>query len=103
LHKCSSALEIKKREEERKDGVGVARDFDCEGHAVRNRVGERMLNAEGDRGQEGGRDADHLPCRFLILIQKDDIDNISRREDVMVGKNYEIVEDKGTTKKIIIK
>jgi hypothetical protein len=64
--------------------IGVARDFNCECGAVRNRVGDRMSNAGEGRGEEGGRDADHLKSQFLTIIQKHYIENTLRTEDAAV-------------------
>jgi hypothetical protein len=52
-------IEWNKSQERRKDVFGVAGDFNCEGGALRNRVGDRMSSAGGDRGDEGGQDARH--------------------------------------------
>jgi hypothetical protein len=47
-------IEWNKRQEERKDVVGVARDFNSEYGGVRNHVGDWMASAGGDRSEEGG-------------------------------------------------
>jgi hypothetical protein len=78
---------VKKRQEERKDDVGVARDFNYECGAVRNRVNDRMSSARGGRSEKGGRDTDHLTSQFLTVIQKRDIENISRMDGAAVGRN----------------
>jgi hypothetical protein len=54
-----------------------------------------MSSAGRDRGQEGGRDADHLTPQFLITNQKHWIEKISRMEVAMVGRNQQILEEKG--------
>jgi hypothetical protein len=62
-----------------------------------------MLSARGDRGVKGGRDADHFRPHFPIVVQKRDIENISRTEDAMAGRKEFIAEDNGITQKIIVK
>jgi hypothetical protein len=54
--------------EEWKDIVGVRRDFTCECGVVQNRAGDQVSSVGGNRGDEGGRDADHLIGQFLIII-----------------------------------
>jgi hypothetical protein len=53
--------------------------------------------------EEGGRDVNHLIHQFLIVIQKHSIENISRTEGVLVGRNEQVVEENGLTKTIMIK
>jgi hypothetical protein len=76
-----------KRQEERKDDIEVAHGFQCECGEVRNRVENRISNGGGDRDDEGDPDSDHLTNQFLIVQQKNSIENISRTDDVMVVRN----------------
>jgi hypothetical protein len=47
----------------------------------------RMSRAGGDRGNEESRDADQIRSQFSIIIEKHHIENISRTESVVVGRN----------------
>lgn len=67
--------------------VRVVGDFNCEYGAMRNLVGDRTSNFGGERGDEGGGDADHLTGQLLVVIKKHYIKNISRTESVIVGSN----------------
>jgi hypothetical protein len=82
-----SRREIKKRQEEQKNVVGIAGDFNCECGAVRNRVADRISSAGGDRGEQRSRDVDHFAPQFLIVIEKHYLENILRTESAMVGEN----------------
>jgi hypothetical protein len=62
-----------------------------------------MSSARGDKGDEGRRDADHLRLQFLIVNQKEYIENISRGQSAMVRRNDQMVEENGTTQTIIMK
>jgi hypothetical protein len=44
------------------------------------REGQGMSNGGGDTSEEGWMHADHLTPQFLIVIQNDDVGNISRTE-----------------------
>jgi hypothetical protein len=47
----------------------------------------RMPNAGRERGEKEGRDAGHLISQFLVVIQKQHIENISRMKGAADGKN----------------
>jgi hypothetical protein len=60
----------------------------CDTRASRCAVNDRKsLSAGGERGEEGGRDANHLTYQFLIGNQKHITKDISRAENAMVGRN----------------
>jgi hypothetical protein len=46
-----------------------------------------LLSAGGDIGDEGGRATDHLNSQFMIVRQKHDRANISKREGGKISKN----------------
>jgi hypothetical protein len=96
-------IDMNQRQEEREGVVGDAGNFSCEYGAMRNRVGDRMSHAGGDRSEKGGRDASRLILQFLVVIQKNSIEDISRTHAAMSGRNSSIVEDNGITQKIMIK
>jgi hypothetical protein len=49
------------------------------------------------------REAGYLRLQFVIVIQKHDIGNISRRERRLVATKWQIVGDKRRIQKVIIK
>jgi hypothetical protein len=46
-----------------------------------------LMSAGGDIGDEGGRATRHLNCQFMVVLQKHDHTNISKREGVKISKN----------------
>jgi hypothetical protein len=59
----------------------------------------RISSGGGNRGQEGGQEAENLTLQFLTVVQKHYIKSISRMEGVVVERNSPIAEENGITKK----
>jgi protein tyrosine phosphatase len=62
-----------------------------------------MSSAGGDGGHDGCRDARHLRPKFLIVIQKYKMENISRAKGGAIERNERIMEETGGTQKTIVK
>jgi hypothetical protein len=45
-----------------------------------------LVSAGGDIGDEGGRATGHLNSQFMIVLQKHDCANISKRESGKISK-----------------
>jgi hypothetical protein len=70
----------------RMDGSSVSDSASAIGRLMEEKHG-RMLNTGGSRGYEGGQTTDHIRHQFLIVIQKHYIENISRTEIAVIGRN----------------
>jgi hypothetical protein len=54
---------------------------------VANGLDLSLVNTGGDIGDEGGRATHHLNFHFMIVLQKHDCANISKREGEKIVKN----------------
>jgi hypothetical protein len=62
-----------------------------------------LVSAGGDIRDKRGRATGHLNSQFMIILQKHDRANISKREDGKISKNSSIVENNMRIRGIITK